>query len=202
MKFEKTVPFDPGYSDIAFSFANEMNFLTQTYFKLKNPNQKRFELMKIEKSVVEIINKATSFYLGCMLWGGFIHFRFKNSPLEITGNNIECLSEEEKENFDCAYVVKDMLEFIKMFDRDCKYYLKHSARVGINVINILNDYIEFAELNGNFLETKTTADVKLPQSFMHFDSMSEQKLDELCEKIYSVIESKDIGKILDIGYFE
>lgn len=200
--FDKSVPFDPGYSAIAFAFMNEIDYLTQKFCSVRNPNQKRFELARIEKTLVDIINKSSAFYLGCMLWGGFLHSRFKDSPKPIEGNHADDMTEEEKQNADCAFEVKSLLDFIKTFDRDCKYFLKHPAKIEAKTIEILESYIEFAQINNNFIETKLTSDVMIPKNLAHFDSLSAQDLDRLCEKIYNIIDSKDIEKLLEIGYFD
>ena len=67
---------------------------------------------------------------------------------------------------------------------------------------ILDSYEEFVELNGNFVETKSTSDVKVPKVVEHFSNYNEQKLDVLCDLIYKVIENKKIEALLEIGFYE
>lgn len=197
-EFKNSVPFDPGYSSLSFSFMGNMIISMQEYNALKTPHQKKFWLMKSELSLVEFIEKSTAFYLGCMLWGSYIHFRFKDEPKKITGNNTEGLSEEELKDFDCSSEVKAIREYIQSFDRDCKYFLKHPAKIKPEIIEILNNYIEFAQINNNFIDVTKTSDIKIPKAYSHFEKLSNDKLDELCEKIYSVIDSKKIENLLDI----
>lgn len=200
--FEKSVPFDPGYSPISFSFTEQINYLTAPFVTAKAMHQKKFQFMQLEKKAIDLVNKATAFYLGCILWGGFIHFRFKDNPKPIEDNNTLELSKEEQENLDCAFEVKNILAFIELFERDCKYYLKRSANVPQKISEILNSYVEFSEINKNFLKIKTTEDIKIPKSISHFSKLDEKKLDKLCDKIFETIETKKIESLLDIGFYK
>lgn len=200
--FENSVPFDPGYSKISFSFMEGIAYAVKDYPQLKAPHQKKFRLSQIESSVVDLINKSAAFYLGCLLWGGFLHSRFKDSPKEITGNYAKKLSSEALKDYDCAEETKLMLAYIESFDKDCKYYLKKPAKISSFTIDILKDYGEFAQLNKNFIDVEKTSDIKLPKSFDHFKKLSNEQLDTLHEKIKEVIESGKIENLLKIGYYK
>lgn len=197
-KFDTTVPFDPGFSSISFSFSENIQVAKHEFFQLKASHQKKFWLIKYEPVLVEFIEKSTAFYLGCMLWGAFIHFRFSQSPKAITGNTTDELNAAELKELDCASEAKAILEYIKSFERDCKYFLSRSARITPQIIEILENYIEFARINNNFIGVKTTSDIKIPKAFTHFEKMTQEQLDELCENIYSVIESNKIEDLLKI----
>lgn len=201
-EFENEVPYDPGYSKISFSFIENIDYILTGYNELKVLHQKKFRLSQLEPTILELITKSTSFYLGCLLWGGFTHYRFKNDPKVYSGNNIVKLSEEAKKELDCATETKFTLEYIKLFDRDCKYLLKRSAKVPPFIIEILETYNEFAEINNNFINVVSTADIKIPKALEHFKNLSENQLDELCAKIYAAIESKKIENLLEIGFYK
>lgn len=196
--FEKSVPFDPGFSAISFSFTENIERATYEYSVLKAPHQKKFWLLKHEPVLVEFIEKSAAFYWGCILWGSFINQRFKDSPKKITGNNTEGLSDEEIKNLDCAVEVKSILQYIENFDRDCKYFLKKPARISAKIKDILNNYIEFAALNNNFIGIDTTDKIKLPKIAQGVQKMTDKQLDELCEKIYAAISSNKIEKLIEI----
>ena len=197
-RFKDNVPFDPGYSKISFSFLEQISYLTEAYRTSKIPNQKKFHLARMEQSVVDLINKSTAFYLGCMLWGGFISNRFKDSPKDILGNNNLKLSAEAAKDLDCGEEAKIILEYIQSFDRDCKYFLKKPANISPRIPQILNNYIEFARLNNNFLTTKKTDEIKLPELVKTFEKLSDKELDEICDKIFKVIEEKKTENLLEI----
>ena len=141
--FTKSVPFDPGYSKLAFSFVDQIAFLTNGYSQTKAPHQRKFQLCRLESAILDLIKKSAAFYLGCMLWGGFLKERFKDSPREISGNNTKGLSEKELEELDCAAEVKLIFQYVENFDRDCKYVLKKQ----IFLFLIKASYINFQQLN-------------------------------------------------------
>lgn len=201
-KFEKGVPFDPGYSQYSFSFLENIVYITGEYSKLKANHQKKFKLSLIEPTIIDLIKKCTAFYLGCMLWGGFIHYRFKDSPKEIIGNNTKDLTEEEFKELDCAEESKFMLKYIEQFDKDCKYFLKKPARVPASIIEILNSYNEFVEINNNFRNVNQTSEVKLPKAFSHFKKLSNEQLDNLNEQISKIIESGKIEDLIELGFYK
>jgi len=200
--FDKTVPFDPGYSKISFSFANEISYIMGSYTQLKAPHQKKFQLMKLEPAILDLINKSTAFHLGCMFWGGFIHSRFKDAPKVIQRDGNVDSDEREQVEQECAAESKLILDFINHFDRDCKYFLNKPAKISSFIPEVLNSYIEFAEINKNFAKVKTTADVKLPKALSHFDKLTNEQLDSLCEKIYSAIEVGRIDNLLELGFYK
>lgn len=200
--FDKNVPFDPGFSAISFSFIENIAAANQDFNNLKVPHQKKFWLTRFEPTLVEFINKSTAFYLGCLLWGGFIHYRFKNEPKEISGNNTTGLSGKELDEIDCALEAKAILKFVESFDRDCKYFLKRPSKVSGLIKEILENYIEFAKMNCNFININRTDEIKIPQAVEHFKDLSNEQLDNLCDKIYSAIEANKIENLLELGFYE
>lgn len=201
-KFKDTIPFDPGYSALSFSFIGNIALANQEYSKLKADHQKKFWLSKMEPTIVELINKSTSFYLGCLLWGGFIRNRFKDAPKNVSGNTTKELSQKELQELDCAAEAKAILNYIESFDRDCKYFLKRPAKISAPIVDVLENYIEFAKINENFKNVSTTNDVKLPHDLSHFEKLTNQQLDKLCEDIYATIASGKIENLLEIGFYK
>ena len=199
--FENSVPFDPGYSKISFSFLSNIDYVMGDYYQLKTINQKKFKLSQLENSVLSMINKSAAFYLGCQLWGGFLSARFKDTPKEISGNYSANLSGEEIDELDYAVETKYILEFIKNFDKDCKYLLKKPARISNITVEILEGYNEFAKLNNNFIGVIKTSDIKLPKALDHFADLTNEQLDALYDKIMAAIESGKIENLLEIGFY-
>lgn len=197
-KFSTAVPFDPGYSSISFHFLDDIDALIQDYTKFKSNHQKKFWLATGETKILDLIEKSTAFYLGCLLWGSFINLRFKDAPKPVEGSNIPNMSEEEFKEFDCAYEVNVILECIKFLDRDCKYFLNRPLKVKPIIVEILNEYADFAKINNNFRDIKITDDVKLPKFSQRFAKYSNSQLDELCDGIYSVIKNGKIEKLYEL----
>lgn len=201
--FETTVPFDPGYESKAFSFIEHIKNIKGYYAQLTSNSQKKLWLPQAEPEIVKLIELNAAFHLGCILWGGFLANRFKNSPKEISGNTTLTLSEQEKQELDCAADAKAALEYIKAFDRDCKYFLRRGMKIRPIIKEIYESYIEFAELNDNFVNVKTTADVKIPKAIAHFKDLSDAQLDLLCETIYMIINTEEfLLGLLDLGFYK
>jgi hypothetical protein len=55
-----------------------------------------------------------------------------------------------------------MIEFIKNFSRDTKYYLNKEYSFPEYKMDVLNIYIEFSKLNKGFVSSKSSDDIKLP----------------------------------------
>jgi hypothetical protein len=201
--FESVVPFDPGYAPKAFSFIEAIKTTQDCYAQLKTNSQKKAWLPQAEAQVIKIIELNAAFHLGCILWGGFLANRFKDDPKEIEGNTTLTLSEEEKRDLDCAAGAKAALQYIKNFDRDCKYFLKRGMKISPKIKKIYESYVEFAELNDNFVNTKTTDDVKTPKAIEHFKNLSNEPLDLLCESIYMIINTDGLLLgLLDLGFYK
>ena len=199
--FDKNIPFDPGYSKISFSFSEQIFYITNAYAQLKTPHQKKFQLSRIEAPILELLNKSAAFYLGCMLWGGFVHNRFKNEPKELLGNETNDMNEKELQEIDCSAESKFILQYIETFDKDCKYFFKRPAKISPILKEIFENYIEFAMLNNNFINVNRTDEIKLPKALEHFKDLSNEQLDTLCEKIYATIDSEKIETLLNVGFY-
>lgn len=201
--FETTVPFDPGYAPKAFSFIEAIKTTQECYAQLTTNSQKKIWLPQAEPEILKLIELNAAFYLGCILWGGFLANRFKDSPKEIEGNTTLDLSEQEKSELDCATDAKAALEYIKGFDRDCKYFLRRKMKIKPIIKEIYESYVEFAELNNQFVDVRTTADVKTPKVIAHFKDLSNDMLDMLCESIYMIINTEDLlFGLLDLGFYK
>ncbi len=199
-KFEKSVPFDPGFSKISFSFIGNIQPVVAEYSKIKANHQKKFWLVRNEGVIAKFIEKSVAFYYGCMLWGSFIKYRFKDNPKIIEGNNTDGLSEEELKDFDCAYEAKAILEYIKSFNRDCLFFLKKPSKISERIVKILENYVEFAKINNNFIGIKKTDEIKLPADFSVFAAFSAPQLDKLCDDIYACIDSSGIEALLALVF--
>jgi len=201
-KYKKTVPFDPGYSKISFSFLSNIDYVLGDYYQLKTIQQKKFKLSRLENSIIEMINKSTAFYLGCQLWGGFLKSRFKDSPKEISGNHTATLSGKELEELDCSTETNFILQFIESYDKDCKYFLKKPAKISPFILEILKSYNEFAKLNNQFVGVNKTDEIKLPKALEHFNNLTNGQLDGLYDKILATIASGKIEGLLELGFYK
>ncbi|OGI05141.1 MAG: hypothetical protein A2104_07435 [Candidatus Melainabacteria bacterium GWF2_32_7] len=201
-QFASGVPFDPGYSQYTIYFPEAILPFVEELAQIKAPHQKKFKLSLSESGIHQLINNCAGFYLGCILWGAFIHHKFKDSPKEVIDNPADDLTEEELKSRDYTEEINFMLEFFKQIDRDYKYFCKKPFKVDEQVINIFNAYNEFVVINDNFLNIKLTSDIKLPKAVEHFDKLDQEKLDTLYKYISDVVDSGNLEDLLKIGFYK
>lgn len=199
---ENKIPFDPGFYKLKTSFPNDAHLYIDNISKLKSKHQINFKLVSFETSILKSIKQFASICLGCVLWGGFIHCRYKNNPKEIIGNPAFELAEEDLEKLDHTYEADYILELVENLDKQCRYHLKRPLKSGSEAINILNVYKKFILINNNFINTLSTADVKLPEELNHFYNIEEAELEKLKNLIFEIIESGQAEDILKIGFYK
>jgi len=202
-QFEKGVPFDPGLSNWHISFSDYIENQVGDPTKLKSINQIKFKLSQNEHGIIKKAEKGASIYLGCMLWGGFLNAMFKDNPKEILDNPAFNLSDEEfEEQVYYTDEAKYIIEYLKDFDRKCRFYLKRPFKFNNQIIEIINNYIKFVEINKDFRDTRLTSDIKLPDALNHFKTLSKEKLDEFYKLFLNIINSDKIEELLKIGYYQ
>lgn len=200
-KQNQKVPFDPGYSKFWVSFPEDIETYISEIKAIKSPHQKKFMFTNLENKMQKIYRQVASLYLGCMLWGGYIASKFKNNPAGISGNLALEMPEEELKVLDHSLEADIMIQFVPVFDRDCKYFLNKPFKISSEIIEILSAYKEFALLNNNFKTTSNTSEVKLPAVMQHFSTLSDDKLDILYNKIQEIVNSDKIELILELGFY-
>ncbi len=200
--FEKEVPFDPGWSKFSTSFMDYVEFSVGNILKLKVPNQVKFQITKHEAGIVKKFKACASVYLGCVLWGGYLKTRFKDSPKSIMGNPAEGMSQEQaEEKFLYREEPEYMLDYLDKFNKNFKRYVKRPSKVAPEIAGIIKAYLEFLQINHNFGDVVSTDQIKLPAALSHFDDLSPEKLDELKDKIFNIIATDRLEDILEIGFY-
>lgn len=195
------VPFDPGFSKLSICFPRDSFSFLDEIKVLKQNHQKKFAFTNLENQIVPIVKLCASFYLGCVLWGSYLFWKYKNNPKEIEGNPIFSLSEEEKNKLDYNDEIDFILGFLDKFEKSAKFYLNRASRINPEYIKYFEVYKQFVKLNNDFKNLKFTNEIKLPAEVSHFENHSEQKLDDLKQKINEIINSENIENILDLGFY-
>lgn len=152
-----TVAFDPGYGKNISSFINNIEYIYAEINKFKNLGQKKFKFKTYYPQIIALIEQNVAFYLGCLLWATYVS---SQKGYELTGNN--CLGLEYTEEVELEEV-NYIIEFIKHFNKDTKYYLNIAFEYPEEKMNILEVYKDFARLNKGFVDSKTSDDIKLHQ---------------------------------------
>ncbi len=196
--FEKSVPFDPGFGTNVYDLRENVEAVAFEISKYKSPHQKKYYYSRFEPALTNIINNNSGFYLGCILWGAYIKYRFMDSPKEISGNPYIGVNEEQLKGINFTQNIDFLIEYLPKFDKDCKYFLGKPSGADKNLMKILENYREFVLLNNGFLRTTNTSDVKIPKDFEYLAEKSPDELDEIYDKIKAVIETGKLEEILSL----
>lgn len=182
-----TVEFDPGIGNFVINFNEYINEVYLNLYFFKTIHQKKAKFKLIYKQIENAINNNICFYKGCMLWAYLITDKNKDNPKEIKGNVFLNLPQEEIENYDYLIQVNFLENFFNSFEKDMKYYLGIKYEISQEQKEILKTYKEFLTLNKGFINTKTTADIVLPEKIRNL------KPDFDVEKlIFSAIEKENL----------
>ena len=195
------VPFDPGFSKFATVFPREICDYMDEISLMKQNHQKKFAFARMENHVVSIINILASFYLGCIFWGGYLFWKYKDNIREIDGNPAFLLSDDEINNLKYDDEIDFIINFLDKFEKNSKYYLHRPSRINPEYIKYFKNYKQFASLNNNFKTLKYTNEIQLPDIIAHFENFSEEKLDELKQRIDEIINSDNIQDILSLKFY-
>lgn len=183
---DKSVMFDPGFAQHTTILSMSLTYIYQGLNSFKNFGQKKMKFKLNYQNIIKMVENNVGFCLGSLLWATYIK---SLGNINIEGN--PCLGdtyneEEAVEEIDFSIAYFDQLE------KDAKYYLNQNFKTNPLYIKILNLYKEFLTLNKNFVETKTTEDILLPQGI----KIPEQKeLEQIHSKIEEVIQS---GNLIDL----
>ena len=178
--------FDPGFVQHITAFVPNIEYIYAGLDRFKNFNQKKAQFRMYYPKIQSLLNNYLGFYLGCILWAVYIK-NLDNKPIL---NNL-CYGGEYSEK-DTLSEVEFIEEYIEQLKKDVKYYTAQNFSIDTESLNILAAYREFLKANKGFVETKTTDDIKLPQSLK---TPSEKELAEILEGIEKVIAN---GKLYEL----
>ena len=180
---QKSVKFDPGFAQHTTILSISAEYIYSQLEKFKNFGQKKMKFKMLSSQLVHMAENNVGFCLGCLLWAVCIK---SEKEVQITGN--PCLGDTFNKD-ETVEEIDYSIEFFNRLSKDFKYYLNESYTVKSEYIKYLELYKEFLLLNMNFVNTKTTDDLILPEGL----KIPEQKnIDIIKEKIESVVKSGDL----------
>jgi hypothetical protein len=195
MTDEERVQFDPGFSGLASGIPREAALVFDEIAKLKEPHKRKFEFQRFDAQLSEMIKRQAGFYMGCILWGAYLHYRYKNCPRAISGNPMLETSEGEGQKTDSGVdygaETRFVIELIDKLHKGANYYLRTPSKASRDLIPIFEAYSEFTTVNDNFKHLDATDKIKLPQIAAEIGNYSVQYLEELKDRIYEAI---NVGK--------
>lgn len=185
---EKTIKFDPGFAQHTTILSISSEYIYNSINKIKNFNQKKMKYKMLYPQILKMADNNIGFCLGSLLWAVYIKNTENNT--EIEGN--PCFGDSFNEE-ETVGEIDFSKEFFNKIQKDAKYYLGQKYEINPLYIKILDLYREFLILNENFINTKTTADLKLPKELK---TPSAKDLETINTKIQEVVK---MGNLLDLS---
>lgn len=180
--------FDPGFFTCLTSFPSNIELLYSELNSVKNFAQKKIQFLMTYKRVNDLLNAHTGFYAGCMFWGAYL----KTLGSEKIENN-PFLNQEYNKELSLSEL-NYMLDFIKKFDRDTKYYMGKPFKFDEKKMHILETYIEFLDLNKGFSNVDTTDKIQLTGKLTE---LSKEEIEKIEQKIQDVIHTGKVEELLE-----
>lgn len=180
--------FDPGFSKCLTSFQLNIEYFYQGLASISNFKQKKYQFSVAYPKLMDMLYKNIGFYVGCMLWGAYLKslgsVKIEEQPF--VGQEYD----EENSTSDVNYI----LDFIKGFDRDTKYYMNKPFKIEEKYIEILNKYLDFIKQNEGFTKTDTTDKIVLVGNL---EKLEKDEIDKIEEEIQKTINTGKLEKLLD-----
>ena len=188
----QTVKFDPGIGDLVVNFNEFVNEVYSQLMAFRTIHQKRARFKLYTAKIERFMKNNIAFYLGCLLWAYYIVNENSKAPKTIVGNVFLNMSEEEKADYDFLIQVNFMENYFECYERDSLYYTGKKFTIPEEWKKILSLYSEFLTLNNGFVNTKTTADIKLPEMLKNINPK-----EDISKLINKAITEKSLESLLD-----
>lgn len=185
------VLFDPGYSSCLMGISDSVEFVYEAFVSSNMPlKPKRFQFSVLFPKLKAMLTRNVSFYLGCLLWASYIK-TIKGAEIE----NNPCLNTTyDKES--SLEEINFLIDFTSSkLNKDAKYYLNSKFEPDSRLLEILNAYSNFIELNKGFVSIKNTDEIKLPNNMKELD---EEGAKTVKANIDEAISSKDLTKLFEV----
>ena len=162
---------------------------------VKNINQRRFKFKTLYNEIIKSFKNIVGFYAGCLLWATYIKYSNAEENKEIDGNNFLNQDINDTDKFDFLYEIDYLINYFEKFEKDTKFFLGKSETLPKKWKFIGETYKNFLIINNNFTQTKTTEDLKLPDSLTKPD---EKALETYYKCIMSIIVNGELERFIDI----
>ena len=177
--------FDPGFAPYILAFRGTVEYLYMDINRFKNLSQRKMKFRQYYKKFLELFNNNLGFYVGCLMWAGYI----KTQPEQDILNN-NCLGGEYNEEENISDV-DFMIKFLELLPKDMKYFLGMDYEINQDDIKILEMYKEFLTINKGFVNSKKNTDILLPAG------MKTDGAENFKDKIDEVLKTEDLSKLLE-----
>jgi len=198
-KSNNSVPFDPGFSAFYPLFVQEVINHLDSVLKLKTRNQVKFQLQILEKKLVNPYATIKAIYYGCVIYGSIIASKYNKEPAIIEGNPFQTLDAEKQINTDLTVEVNNAINLYRKMNSSIQFHLNKKSSLTEDFEDYANLYMEFITINNQFKGLETTDQIILPAKTQHFKDYTPQKLTSLEEKVFEIIQTKNLEGVFEIN---
>ena len=193
-----TVLFDPGFSGYVSSFMYFNEDAMKLIKSLKAQQQRAFRFRQLLPQIMDIMKREVGFYYACLLWASFIKYSNENDPKEISNNGFYGHTKEELEQFDYLQEVNYLLNFFEQYKKNLNFYKISAPEIDEKYIKTVEIYKEFLIINESFINTKTTADLKLPTNLKPVEKKILPTIESL---ITQTVQDGNFERLFEIKIF-
>jgi len=197
---QTSAPFDPGFAPHLIPFLPALQATQTELSRLKNFGQKKMRFKVLDKTCQRALQSTLGFWVGCILWGSYIKYKFKDAPKPISGNSFLELTKDDIPAFAYNDEFNEIEKYIENYSKDVKYYTGANASLPEYYKIVVEQYRLFVDMNENFLESRTTGDIKIPAKFEFLAQCSEQQIDEIGAQIVQIIAKGDLSEFLKLDF--
>lgn len=193
--------FDPGFAPNIISFLPIAQATQSELAKLKTFAQQQIRFKILHKNCVRALESTLGFWVGNILWFGYLKYKFKNAPQAIIGNRF---LDNEQENPEKIYNFEFLVmeKYIETYSQNVYYFTGQRELLPSSYGRILQRYKKFVEDNNYFLQTQSTKDIQLPLALGSFDHCSEEQLERIHYRINHLITKGDLSEFLTSDFIK
>lgn len=187
---EKSVLFDPGYAQHTTILSLSLNYIYSEINSFKNLGQRKMKFKMVYPQILRMVENNIGFCLGSLAWAIYIK---SLGDLKIEGN--PCYGDTYDKN-ETIEEIDFSIEYFSQLKKDSKYFLNTDYEINPKYIKVLELYKDFLIENKNFVNTKTTGDIILPEGVKIPCS---NDLEVIHSKIQDVIHTGNLLDLMEIA---
>lgn len=188
-----SVKFDTGIGDLVVDLFDFAQYFYSQLSQIRSKYEQNTFFYSNSLKIKKYMKNNIAFYFGCLLWAYYLNKNNENSPKDIEDNVFLNLTEEQLEQYDYLSQVTFLQEFFVQFEKDVFRFTKKKYEIPTLWKKIVNLYAEFLTLNEGFVNTKTTADIKLPKE------INSLNIDfDINSYIQKAINNKNLDMLLEL----
>lgn len=188
MDFKEGAQFDPGFVQHISAFVPNIEYAYGSLNRFKNFGMKKQQFKMLLPKIEHLLENYLGFYMGCMLWAGYIK-NLDDTPV-LNNFGYGCEYDEAETLSEVDFI----LNYIEQLKKDIKYYTGKDFSIDTTSMNILESYRAFLKANEGFSKVGKTSDIVMPDGLKEIG-----KDEEILAKIEEVIENGNLKELISLS---